>query len=195
VSFLFPRLYDPVMLPLERRQFKNVRKNLIAKADGKVLEIGSGTGINFPYYHPDAEIVAFDPNPTMLKKSLPKIKQSTATITLLFIEGDHLPFPDNSFDTVVGTLVFCTIPEPEKTLSEIHRVLKPGGKVLLFEHVRLDDPTLGKMQDWLTPVWKKVCDGCHLNRNTLQQVKQAGFHVDYVESYAKNLFLTIELSH
>lgn len=106
--------------------------------------------------------------------------------------AEQLPFPNNSFDTVVGTLVFCTIPYPEQALGEIRRVCKSEGQILLFEHVRLDHPFYGRLQDWLTPFWKKLCDGCHLNRNTLSIIEKAGFTITHVKHHYKGLFFVVE---
>ena len=118
---VFPKIYDIAMKPLEATRFKKVRTELIRHAQGNVLEIGSGTGINFPYY------------------------------------------ADHTFDTVISTLVFCTIPNPLLALKEIQRVSKPGATILFFEHVKMKQPNLAKAQDLVNPLWEKVCDGCQLN--------------------------------
>lgn len=187
----FSKMYDPLMAPLEKNKFQTIRKRLISKTEGRVLEIGSGTGVNFPYYDQVSSVTAIEPNADMLRKSLPKAQKQHVSINAHLGEAENLPYLENAFDTVVGTLVFCTIPDPEKALNEIHRVLKPEGRLLLFEHVRLNHAILGKLQDQLTPVWRQLCDGCRLNRNTLQVVKEAEFHVDNVESIYKGLFLII----
>nr|WP_027415146.1 class I SAM-dependent methyltransferase [Aneurinibacillus terranovensis] len=191
----FPRLYDTLMEPLERRGLRDIRKNLIRKASGKVLEIGSGTGFNFPYYEQAEKVVAIEPEPLMREQSLEKAKTVRIPIEVILAGAEALPFPDNTFDTVVGTLVLCTIPNPSKALAEIRRVCKSDGTVLFFEHVRLSDPFLGRLQDWLTPIWKQLCDGCHLNRDSLEQVKRAGFKVIRIEQYFKNIFIVIEAAN
>jgi ubiquinone/menaquinone biosynthesis C-methylase UbiE len=188
----FPRLYDTFMGPLERGEFKHIRKQLIQNAHGQVLEIGSGTGINFPYYRQAEKVIAIEPEPLMREQSLKRIQNPHVPIEVLEARAEELPFPDDSFDTIVSTLVFCTIPDPEKALQEVKRVCKTNGTVLFFEHVRLDHASLGRLQDWLTPVWKRLCDGCHLNRNTLELVNQAGFKVNRVERHYKDIFLVIE---
>jgi ubiquinone/menaquinone biosynthesis C-methylase UbiE len=188
----FERWYDRLMGPLEKRGFGKIRESLLSKAEGRVLEIGSGTGFNFPYYEKADEVIAIEPQALMLEKSLERAKHSRVPITVISADAERLPFPDNHFDTVVGILVLCTIPDPEKALTEIRRVCKPDGKVLLFEHVRLNNPFLGPLQDWLTPVWKRLCDGCHLNRNTLDTVKHAGFNVVRIERFYRNIFLVVE---
>lgn len=192
VSIWFPKLYDKLMGPLERNQFYRIRKQLIDKAAGRVLEIGSGTGINFPFYERQQQVIAVEPEPRMAEQSLARAEKALVPIELIISGAEELPFPDNHFDSVVGTLVLCTIPVPTKALAEIRRVCKPHGTVLFFEHVKLRRPVLGGMQELLTPVWKRICDGCHLNRDALTLVKNAGFQVTRVQGYAKNLFITIE---
>lgn len=177
----FPKLYDTLMGPLERRGIQDIRKTLIQKASGKVLEIGSGTGLNFPHYQRAESVVAIDPEPLMRKQSLLRANQATVPVEVIVAGAEELPFSNNSFDTVVGTLVLCTIPDPQRALYEIRRVCKPNGQVLLFEHVKINHLVLGRIQDWLTPIWKRLCDGCHLNRNTLELVKQTGFRVTSLE--------------
>ncbi|MFC4765998.1 class I SAM-dependent methyltransferase [Effusibacillus consociatus] len=191
----FTRLYDTLMEPLERRGFREIRKNLVRKAEGKVLEIGSGTGLNFPFYEKAEQVIAIEPEPLMREKSIPRVTAARVRIEVISAGAEDLPFPDNSFDTVVGTLVLCTIPDSYKAMEEIRRVCKPDGKVLFFEHVRLNHPVLCRLQDWLTPVWKRLCDGCHLNRNTLELIGQIGFEVIRVEGYARDLFLVIEATN
>lgn len=188
----FPKLYDVAMKPLEKTRFERIRAGLIRKANGRVLEIGFGTGANFRYYRNVERVDAIEPNPAMGKQAIKWIKKTRTPIYAYQAKAEELPFADNSFDTVVGTLVFCTIPEPQRALKEIQRVSKPGAKLLLFEHVKMDQKMLGKTQEALTPLWKKVCDGCHLNRDTLELVKRSGFHIEKVTSYYGGLFLTIE---
>lgn len=188
----FPKVYDSLMGPLERRGFGQIRKKLMQKACGEVLEIGSGTGVNFPYYERAQKVTAIEPEPFMRELSLPRARNASVPIEVIPAKAEELPFPDDYFDTVVCTLVFCTIPYPKKALEEIRRVCKPEGQILLFEHVKIEQPLLGQLQEWLTPVWKRLCDGCHLNRNTLQLVKQAGFKVTALQRYYKDIFLVIE---
>ena len=185
-------LYDTVMAPVERGGFQAIRKQLLRHASGKVLEIGSGTGVNFPYYTEAERVIALDPTPAMVERSLPRTTQVAVPIEVIVANAEALPFPDHTFDTVVGTLVFCTIPDPCQALCEMRRICKPAGKVLFFEHVRVHHPLVGRLQDWLTPLWKRMAGGCHLNRNTLALIKQAGFEVTCIEPQYQELFLVIE---
>ncbi|WKA53096.1 class I SAM-dependent methyltransferase [Planococcus shixiaomingii] len=189
---LFPRFYDIAMTPLENTRFKKIRESLVSIASGRVLEIGSGTGVNFPYYKSGVQVDAIEPNPLMMNQTEKRIKAAQVPIKTHLAKAENLPFADDSFDTVVATLVFCTIPDPVKALQEIKRVSKPGAKFLLFEHVRLDKELMGKTQDLLTPAWKKICDGCHLNRDTVSLLRNAGIPITKVNSFYGGLFLTIE---
>jgi ubiquinone/menaquinone biosynthesis C-methylase UbiE len=193
VSQTFAKWYDLFMVPLERKKFKTIRINLLSKASGKVLEIGSGTGINFPIYRSVESVTAIEPNPHMIKRSLAKKAMSKIPIEIVNIGAEQLPFDNDSFDTVVATLVFCTIPDVEKALLEMKRVCKPEGKILLFEHVKLDNRFLAKLQDWLTPFWKKICDGCCLNRATTYLLKKNGYQMIHMEKFYRGLFIVMEL--
>lgn len=188
----FPAIYDLAMKPLEKGKFRKIRTELIHKASGRVLEIGAGTGINFPLYQNVEHVDAIEPNPTMVEKSKARRKRATVSIQLHGQTAEELDFDDDTFDTVIATLVFCTIPDPMKALKEIQRVCKPGGTVLFFEHVKMKQPFMGQLQELLNPFWKKICDGCHLNRDTLGLVKASEFQVTKVTPYYKELFLTIE---
>ncbi|WP_018661980.1 class I SAM-dependent methyltransferase [Heyndrickxia acidiproducens] len=186
----FPYIYDFGMKPLEAKRFTAVRKKLLQKARGRVLEIGSGSGVNFPLYQEVQQVDAIEPSREMQKKSASRLQAASVPIYCHQQTAEQLDFADQTFDTVVSTLVFCTIPDPEKALKEIQRVAKPGAVFLFFEHVKMEQPLLAKTQDMLTPFWKKICDGCHLNRNTLALIRQAGFQVRETEEFYKGLFIT-----
>nr|WP_153737551.1 class I SAM-dependent methyltransferase [Aquibacillus halophilus] len=178
------------MKPLEQLKLTKRRKLLINNATGRVLEIGSGTGVNFPYYTNAIRVDAIEPNSLMRDRS--HKRKYTTTIQTYLVGAEKLPFADNTFDSVVGTLVFCTIPEPTKALEEIQRVSKSGAKILLLEHVRLNNKFLGEIQDIATPVWKRLCDGCHLNRNTEALIKNSRLSILKKESFYRGLFITIQ---
>lgn len=189
MSSLFNKYYDRLMRPLEQRAFHSIRKQLIEQATGNVLEIGSGTGVNFKYYQHAYKVVAIEPDETMLEQSLVYVDRHAVPIEVVRAGAERLPFQEDSFDCVVCTLVFCTIPDPMMAWNEIKRVCKPGGHVFLFEHVRLNHSLWGTLQDWLTPWWKRCCGGCHLNRNTLDDMQQAGFQVKDLDRKYKGLIL------
>ncbi|QYR23293.1 class I SAM-dependent methyltransferase [Paenibacillus sp. sptzw28] len=188
----FPEAYDIIMKPLERRRFEHIRKQLLQNANGIVLEIGSGTGLNFPFYEHAKKVTAIEPDPLMRQRSLVRLENAQIPIEVISARAESLPFPDDSFDCVVCTLVFCTIPTSRKALEEIRRVCKPDGQMLMFEHVKVKHPVLGPLQEWMTPLWKRLCDGCHLNRDTIELVKQEGFKINRIERFYKDIFVVIK---
>lgn len=188
----FPRVYDFAMKPLEQTKFKSIRQHLVGNVEGRVLEIGSGTGVNFPHYKTARQVDAIEPNPLMRNHSLRNNSKSKVPIHTYLAGAENLPFADNTFDTVVATLVFCTISDPLKAFQEIQRVSKPGAKILLFEHVRVPQSFISTVQDILTPFWKRVCDGCHLNRDTLKLVEQTGLTIFNKQTYFNGIFVTIK---
>ena len=129
----------------------------------EVLEIGVGTGLNLPYYPAGMTVTAIDPDPRMLRRTADK--GGAARIQVARAAAEALPFADGSFDTVVATLVFCSVRDPRAAMGEVFRVLRPGGVFLLLEHVRANSRLVGRLQDALTPAWKYAAGGCHLNRN------------------------------
>lgn len=164
------------MRPLEKKLIISWRKKLLLDAKGEVLEIGSGTGINFPLYE-NCHVTALEPNLHMIVKSESRKAQANVPITIVEGIGEVLPFNNEQFDTVVITLVLCSVQNPEQTLSEVKRVLKPDGKILILEHVEMEQPLFKGLQNIMTPLWKKVWDGCHLNRNTEKTLVNNGLHI------------------
>ena len=188
MSSTFAKWYDFFMSPLEQNKFKRIRRELLKGASGRVLELGSGTGINFPLYNNVETVTAIEPSQPMIDRSLTKQKSAVVPIEIVHASAENLPFGDHTFDTVVATLVFCTIPNVEKAIQELKRVCKPDGKILLFEHVKMENRMLSKLQESLTPFWKKICDGCCLNRETLREFTNQGLKIERVEHFYKDLF-------
>ncbi|MDV2581480.1 class I SAM-dependent methyltransferase [Alkalibacillus haloalkaliphilus] len=191
MSKLVPKFYDLIMAPIENKRFKRIRSDMLVHAAGHVLEIGSGTGVNFPLYKDATTVTAVEPDETMKERSMEKVINSKVPIEVRLAYAENLPFVEDQFDCLVVTLALCTIQDVNQALSEMRRVVKPGGQVMLFEHVRLNHSIVGKVQDVLTPFWKKVAGGCHLNREPLTLIKEAGFEVVEVEQMYKGLFLVI----
>jgi ubiquinone/menaquinone biosynthesis C-methylase UbiE len=160
--------------------FKPWRKKLLAKAKGTILEIGVGTGKNFPHYPSGASVTGID----IAERMLVFARKKAAELGLSFnlSEGDvqNLHFPDNSFDTVVATFVFCSVPDPVQGLRELRRVVKPSGQLLLLEHVRIDKPIIGWLMDRLNPLVVRVM-GANINRRTIENVQKAGLGVENIE--------------
>ena len=188
---LSPKLYDVAMKPFEKSRFYQIRKSIAGNAQGTVLEIGSGTGINFPFYRKADSVAAIEPDEEMRKRSLQRAAAAKTPIRTYAAKAEALPFGDNVFDSVVATLVFCTIPEPEQALNEIRRCAKKGATLYFFEHVRMDQKPLALLQNALTPLWQKVAGGCHLNRDTLKLIRQSGLAVTNVKPMYDGLFLAI----
>lgn len=174
----FVRNYDTWMKPIERRTFEAARTRLLPRANGRVLEIGAGTGANFRFYGDGVRyVVATDPEPRMLTQSRVRAAQGRVPIHLAVASAERLPFAPATFDSVVATLVFCTIPDPERAFAEVARVLVPGGRLILLEHVRSSTWLLALAQDVANPIQNVVAAGCNLNRPTQALANRSGFHV------------------
>jgi len=165
-------LYDMMMSILERVRLQNERADLLSRCSGRVLEIGAGTGINFFLYGED-EVYALEPDSIMASEAKKRI--GSRDITLVEASAESIPFEDDYFDTVVVCLALCTIPDPHKALAEIHRVCAPKGELLVLEHIKNERSFLFRLQNILTPLWKKFAMGCHLNRDTLKTIEENGF--------------------
>lgn len=159
------------------------RRRLVEELEGDVLEVGSGTGFNFPYYRKARRVVAIEPSEEMRKRSYGRAREASVPIEVVEGGDGTLPFPDDSFDAVVFSLVLCTIPHPERALTEAKRVLRPGGAIHIYEHVRSKDPKVARRQDRILKPWRAFNRGCHPNRDTLTTIRTAGFQLDGVEEF------------
>jgi ubiquinone/menaquinone biosynthesis C-methylase UbiE len=156
---------------------------LLTHATGTVLEIGAGTGLNLLHYPDRLErLVLSEPERHMAKRLERRIAQLGRHAEIVRATAEMLPFDDASFDTVVSTFVLCTVADPEAVLDEIRRVLRPGGSLLLLEHVRSDEPRLGRWQDLLQRPWQAIADGCNCNRRTLERTRNRGFDLAEIEN-------------
>ncbi len=181
---IFAALYDIVQRPAEKKFLRSHRAYLAGGASGRVLDVGSGTGLNFAYYSSEAEIVGIEPDPYMLRRAQARADRLGRHVKLLGDGAEQLPFPDGSFDAAVATLVFCTIADPERALGELRRVLRPGGQLRFLEHVRAKTPGWARFQDFTTPVWKRIGAGCHPNRDTVSAIERAGFRIEELQHCA-----------
>lgn len=188
--------YDRCMWPLERLSLTRLRRHLLSEAEGAVLEVGTGTGVNLSWYPQDVAVTAIDLRPAHLAAALSKYSQNPRGHLLSVACGNaqKLPFADQVFDSVIGTLVFCSIHEPLTALTEIRRVLRPGGRLLLLEHVRGLNPLAKKVTDWLHPVWFALQGECHLNRETAETVAAAGFSITHTSQHAGGVIQIIHAS-
>jgi ubiquinone/menaquinone biosynthesis C-methylase UbiE len=183
---IYARKILPFMMDkmLGTPEFDGYRRRLLAPARGRVLEIGFGTGLNASHYPPTVErVVAVEPNDGATKRADARISRARVPIELRVAPGEELPADDASFDCVVTSLVLCSVTDLGRTLSEIRRVLKPGGRYLLFEHGLCDDPKVQKWQHRMNGFQKRVFGGCHLNRPIHRAVEESGFTFEAVENF------------
>ncbi|HEU5253935.1 MAG TPA: methyltransferase domain-containing protein [Solirubrobacterales bacterium] len=180
---MFSAFYDRAFAATEEAGLRQMRAELLRQARGRVLELGSGTGLNLELYPREGldSLTLTEPDPHMFKQLQERAKEKCPGADLLEAGAEKLPFDDDSFDTVVVTLVLCTVPDQPAALREISRVLAPGGQLLFLEHVRAEDPGLAKWQDRLEKPWRFLGDGCHCNRDTVAGIRAAGFEVDEVD--------------
>lgn len=189
----------PIALDIALMGVKQTRQEMIASAEGRVLEVGIGNGANLQYYTDKAsEVVGIEPCEAMVnmaQKKVDKLDGLTDKYKLHVGGGEALPFADDSFDTAVACLVFCTIPEAEAAAREMYRVLKPGGSLLFFEHVHSEGKVMSRIQKLLNPVWKPLACGCHLTRDTHALFDKTGFVYDEMERYVHpkmfNIFASV----
>lgn len=178
-------LYDRfVMGAPQQAGLDRLRREALEPAAGEVLEIGAGTGLNLAAYPREGigRIVCTEPSWPMARQIAAKSGQSPVEPEVVVAGAGALPFPDSSFDTVTGTLVFCEVPDPRAALAEIARVLRPGGSFCFLEHVRSDEPGLAARQDRWAPAWRVVSGGCNCNRETLEAIENSPLAVAEVRS-------------
>jgi ubiquinone/menaquinone biosynthesis C-methylase UbiE len=179
---VFSALYDRALKGTEEAGMREKRREVLAQARGRTIDVGAGTGANLGLFPEGLERVAMaEPDPHMRKRLRAKIAESGADVELIEAGAERLPFEDDSFDTAVFTLVLCTVPDPAAALAEAARVLKPGGQMLFVEHVRSGDPGTARWQDRLERPWKLFADGCRCNRDTVAGIEASPFTIERVE--------------
>jgi SAM-dependent methyltransferase len=203
---VFARFYDRALKATEENGLGAMRGELLAGARGRVIEIGAGTGVNLDLYGDGVEdLTLVEPDPHMgaqLRKRLADRGDGGADVRagasidpadalaaparpipahLVAAPAEALPFPDDTFDTAVATLVLCTIPDPVAAIDELARVLKPGGRLLFIEHVRADDASSARWQDRLEKPWRFLADDCHCNRDTEANLRTSSFRVEEID--------------
>jgi ubiquinone/menaquinone biosynthesis C-methylase UbiE len=177
----FALTYDRMSARIERAGLHAHREALLVGASGRVLEIGAGTGANLGLYSSEVEsLTVTEPESPMLKRLRRRVQEQAPAATVLCAPAEDLPFADGSFDTAVSTLVLCGVSDQPRALHELHRVLRPGGKLLFIEHVRSDEPGLARKQDRMNGL-NHFLVGCDCNRTTLDSIQAAGFEVSQLE--------------
>jgi ubiquinone/menaquinone biosynthesis C-methylase UbiE len=179
---LFAAGYDRMLAGSEDAGLRERRHDLLAKANGRVLEIGAGTGLNLPHYPEDVEEIVFtEPEEPMARRLKRKLADAGRRGQVIQASAEELPFEDGSFDTVVCTLVLCTVTDPQRALSEIARVLRPAGQFLFLEHVRAEDPKLARWQDRVATPWRWFGNGCNCNRPTPSLIQDSALSLEEIE--------------
>ncbi|MCL6641087.1 MAG: class I SAM-dependent methyltransferase [Candidatus Rokubacteria bacterium] len=168
-----PWLYDALAALQDRTGLVRWRRWLAQGARGRVLDLGTGTGRMLPHYPPNLRVVGLDPSPAVLNRA----RRRSRRAPLVVGRAESLPFRDGTFDTVVGSLVLCSVSDPARALAEVRRVLAPSGELRAVEHVRSARPWRARFQDWIQPAWTRLTGGCHPNRETETAVERAGFRI------------------
>ncbi|WGD50159.1 class I SAM-dependent methyltransferase [Bradyrhizobium sp. CB1650] len=178
-DFILPRLLDFAM---RNKQLLPFRKRVIGAAEGRVLEIGVGSGRNLPFYRsPAKELLALEPSPKLVAMAR-EAKEPAVPVNFLEASAEAIPLDDGTIDSVVTTWTLCSIPHADSALGEMRRVLRPGGKLLFAEHGLAPSKSVRWWQDRLTPAWRRIGGGCHLNRPIRSMIESAGFRIDRIET-------------
>ena len=180
-KYILPRIIDLVM---KNKDMARLRADWVPHAHGDVLEIGIGSGLNLPFYSSEVRRL-YGVEPSVELQRLARVRAASATTKVEFLSQsaeEALPLSDESIDTVVITWTLCSIPDSPSALRQMKRVLKPSGLLIFVEHGRAPDPKVSTWQDRITPVWKRIGGGCHLNRNIDVLLKDAGFKIEELET-------------
>jgi ubiquinone/menaquinone biosynthesis C-methylase UbiE len=178
--YIIPRL---IHLAMRQKQLLPFRQRVIGAAQGRVLEIGIGSGLNFALYGGAAKsVIGLEPSSELLNMARPRAEAATVPITLLDASAETIPLDSGSIDTVVTTWTLCTIPNAAQALAEMRRVLRPGGALLFVEHGRAPEPGVARWQDRLDPLWSRLAGGCHLNRKMDDLISRSGFRIEALEN-------------
>lgn len=182
---IFARFFD-CLSPLMEREAGRQRAELVAGLFGRVVEIGAGNGANFGHYPATVdEVIALEPESYLRRKANHAARCAPVRVSVRDGLADPLSLPERSFDAAVVSLVLCTVPSPGRALAELHRVLKPGGELRFFEHVRSQDPRKARLQQRLdnSGIWPRLGGGCHCARDTVLALEAAGFHIEQVRDF------------
>jgi ubiquinone/menaquinone biosynthesis C-methylase UbiE len=178
--YLLPRLTH---LAMRQKQLLPFRQRIVGAAEGRVLEVGVGSGLNFPIYGATVtSVIGLEPSPELLKMARPRASAAAVPIALLDASAEAIPLDSGSIDTIVTTWTLCTIPDAQRALTEMRRVLKPVGALLFVEHGRAPEPGIARWQDRLDPLWSSLAGGCHLNHKMDDLIAGSGFRIEDMEN-------------
>ena len=183
-------LYDKYILPrmlncaCSSKPMVYQRQKIVPLAEGDVLEVGIGSGLNLPFYDKSKvnKIWGLDPSKELNRMASKVAAEENLEIDFLISGAEHIPLPDDHVDTILITYTMCTIPEVEQANEEMKRVLKPGGKMIFCEHGKAPDPNIHKWQNRINPLWKKIAGGCNLNRDIPALIETSGFKLENLET-------------
>jgi ubiquinone/menaquinone biosynthesis C-methylase UbiE len=179
-DWIVPALID---LSMRNRLLLPYRQRVAGAAEGRVLEIGIGSGLNLPFYAQRArQVFGIDPSPALLERTRRQAQRIAAEVQLLNGSAEHIPLANHSIDIVLTTWTACSIPDAAAAFGEMRRVLRPGGRLLFVEHGRAPEASIARWQDRLTPAWRAISGGCHLNRKIDDLIANAGFRIDRLET-------------
>jgi ubiquinone/menaquinone biosynthesis C-methylase UbiE len=179
-KWVLPRLIN---LAMRNKRLASYRQRTIGAARGRVLEIGIGSGLNLPIYGAAVDLVyGIDPSPELLDRASKQAGDARIPVSLVRASAEQLPFADAAFDALVMTWTLCSIPNPSAALAEMRRIIKRGGRLLFVEHGLSPEPGIIRWQRRLTPCWKRIGGGCHLDRKMDDLIRSAGFRVDALET-------------
>jgi ubiquinone/menaquinone biosynthesis C-methylase UbiE len=180
----FARMYERISAESERRGTAQQRDRALAGLSGRVIEVGAGNGMNFRHYPGTvAEVLAVEPDDHLRRLAEQAAEQAPVPVRVVAGHATALPVEDGGFDAALASLVLCSVPDPEAALVEMRRVLKPGGELRFFEHVRSEHPAFGFLEDMITPLWSRVGGGCHPNRDTTMAIESAGFSIEEIDRF------------
>ena len=180
----FARLWERISVESERRGTAAHRARALAGLSGRVIEVGAGNGTNFAHYpRTVTEVIAVEPENQLRAAAEEAATKAPIPVRVVAGHAHALPVENASADAVVASLVLCSVPDVAGALAELGRVLKPGGELRFFEHVRSQTPLIGRFQDAITPLWSLAGGGCHLNRDTAAAIRAAGFHIDELDRF------------
>lgn len=171
-----------IQMSMNQAHFEPYRRRVTSTAGGRVLEIGVGSGLNLPLYPADTHIVGLDPSPKLLSMARAVVADRSRSIELVEGTAESIPLPDQCVDTVVTTWTMCSIPDLPTALAEVRRVLKADGRLLFAEHGLSKEASVVRWQNHLTPIWKRIGGGCHLNRPIDQLIRDGGFGIEQIQT-------------